>query len=58
MIVYAKETEIGIKPVKFEIKSIQYLAELICFLPVCHSSTGLQELGVPVMFFLIYLFAS
>lgn len=51
MTVYVKETKIVIKLVKFEINSIQYLAELICFPPVCHSSTGLQELGVPVMFF-------
>lgn len=49
MMVYVKETKIVIKLVKLEI--IQYLAELICFPPVCHSSTGLQELGVPVMFF-------
>lgn len=58
MMVYAKETKIGIKLVKFEMKSIQYLAELICFPPVCHSSTGLQGLGVPVMGFFVYLFAS
>lgn len=51
MMVYAKEIKFGIKLVKFKIKSIKYLAELICFHLVCHSSTGLQELGVPVMFF-------
>lgn len=49
MTINAKEIKIGIKLAKSEIKSIQYLAELICFPPVCHSSPGLQELGVPVM---------